>query len=227
MTAHEIAHQWWAHQVVGANVRGATMTSESMSQYTALMVMQRKYGKERMRRFLKFELDSYLRGRALERKKELPLAHNENQQYVHYNKGSVAMYALADYIGEDRVNRALRKVVEKWRFQGSPYPTAKDLVDAFREETPPEYQYLIDDLFETSRSTTTARWRPPLRRTRKGRGTSGLRSSRRSSGATRRASRPSSTSMTGSTSERSTAPARRSTSRRYGSRTASPKAAST
>jgi len=149
VTAHEVAHQWWAHQVVGANVRGATMTSESMSQYTALMVMQRKYGKERMRRFLKFELDAYLRGRALERKKELPLAHNENQQYVHYNKGSVAMYALADYIGEDRVNRALRKVVEKWKFRGPPYATAKDIVDALREETPPEYQYLIDDLFET------------------------------------------------------------------------------
>jgi ABC-2 type transport system permease protein len=149
VTAHEIAHQWWAHQVVGANVRGATMTSESMAQYSALMVMKKKYGKERMRRFLKFELDGYLRGRFGERKKELPLAHNENQQYIHYQKGSVAMYALQDYIGEERVNRALARVVSAWRMKGPPYATAKDLVDAFRVETPPEYQYLIDDLFET------------------------------------------------------------------------------
>ncbi|MBX3233289.1 MAG: hypothetical protein KIT84_33375 [Labilithrix sp.] len=149
VTAHEIAHQWWAHQVVGANVRGATMTSESMAQYSALMVMQRKYGKEKMRRFLKFELDGYLRGRFTEQKKERPLAHNENQMYIHYQKGSLAMYALSDYIGEDRVNRALRKVVDEWRFKGPPYPTAKHLVDAFREETPPELAYLIDDLFET------------------------------------------------------------------------------
>src|SRR5262249_21550114 len=69
VTAHEIAHQWWAHQVVGANVRGATMTSETLSQYTALMVMKKKYGKERMRRFLKFELDQYLFGRFGEKKK--------------------------------------------------------------------------------------------------------------------------------------------------------------
>jgi ABC-2 type transport system permease protein len=149
ITAHEIAHQWWAHQVIGANVRGATMTSESMAQYSALMVMKKKYGPERMRRFLKFELDGYLRGRVMERKKELPLAHNENQQYIHYQKGSLAMYALADYIGEERVNRALRRVVEKWKFKGPPYATSKDLVDAFREETPPEYLYLLEDLFET------------------------------------------------------------------------------
>jgi hypothetical protein len=149
ITAHEIAHQWWAHQVVGANVRGATMTSESMAQYSALMVMKRKFGPEQMRRFLKYELDGYLRGRAFEQKKERPLAQNENQLYIHYNKGSVAMYALQDYIGEDRVNAALKSVVDKWKFQGPPYPTAKDLVDAFRAETPPELAYLDDDLFET------------------------------------------------------------------------------
>jgi ABC-2 type transport system permease protein len=149
VTAHEIAHQWWAHQVVGANVRGATMTSETLAQYSALMVMQKKYGKDRMRRFLKFELDRYLRGRFTERKKELPLAQNENQGYIHYEKGSLVMYALQDYIGEDRVNRALKKVVDQWRFKGPPYATAKDVVDALREETPSEYAYLIDDLFET------------------------------------------------------------------------------
>jgi hypothetical protein len=149
VTAHEIAHQWWAHQVVGANVRGATMTSESMAQYAALMVMKKKYGKEKMRRFLKFELDGYLRGRVMERKKELPLAQNENQQYIHYQKASLAMYALQDFLGEDVVNGALRKVVEKWKFQGPPYATAKDLLDAFREVTPPEKAYLLDDLFET------------------------------------------------------------------------------
>jgi ABC-2 type transport system permease protein len=149
VTAHEIAHQWWAHQVVGADVRGATMTSESMAQYTALMIMKRKFGAERMRRYLKFELDGYLRGRQLERKKELPLAHNENQQYIHYQKGSIAMYALQETIGEDKVNRALASVVAKWREKGPPYPTSKDLVDAFRTETPPELHYILDDLFET------------------------------------------------------------------------------
>src|SRR5262245_19826983 len=40
VTAHEVAHQWWAHQVMGGNVQGATLMSETMSQYSALMVME-------------------------------------------------------------------------------------------------------------------------------------------------------------------------------------------
>src|SRR3546814_4387793 len=94
VTAHEVAHQWWAHQVVGANVQGATMLSESLAQYSALMVMEHEYGPRKMRKFLRHELDTYLMSRATERVRELPLALNENQQYIHYNKGSVVFYAL-------------------------------------------------------------------------------------------------------------------------------------
>src|SRR5690606_8940025 len=32
VTAHEVAHQWWAHQVIGANVQGSTMLSESLAE---------------------------------------------------------------------------------------------------------------------------------------------------------------------------------------------------
>ncbi|GEL70852.1 ABC transporter permease/M1 family aminopeptidase [Myxococcus virescens] len=148
VTAHEIAHQWWAHQVVGARAQGATMTSETMSQYAALMVMKHRFGPKKMKRFLKFELDRYLAGRAFESKKEVPLARVEQQMYIHYQKGSLVMYALQDFIGEERVNRALRRYVEKVRFQGPPYTGSSELLGFLREETPPEYQYLIEDLFE-------------------------------------------------------------------------------
>ena len=148
ITAHEIAHQWWAHQVVGANVRGATMTSETMAQYSALMVMKHRYGPEKMRRFLKYELDRYLVGRVMERKKELPLADNENQGYIHYQKGSLVMYALQDLIGEDAVNRAMKKYVEAVRFKGPPYTTSTELLSYLHAETPEQYRGLIDDFFE-------------------------------------------------------------------------------
>jgi ABC-2 type transport system permease protein len=51
-------------------------------------------------------------------------------------------------IGEDAVNRALRKVIAKYAYAPAPYPTSYALVDALREETPPQLQYLIKDLFE-------------------------------------------------------------------------------
>lgn len=149
VTAHEVGHQWWAHQVIGANVQGATMLSESLAQYSALMVMEKEYGRDKMKRFLAYELRGYLQGRAAERLKELPLMRNENQPYIHYQKGSLVFYALRDYIGEDRLNAALARYIAKVAFQGPPYTTSKELVEILREATPPEYQYLIEDMFET------------------------------------------------------------------------------
>jgi aminopeptidase N len=148
VSAHEAAHQWWGHQLVGAHTRGATALSESLSEYTALMVMKRTVGGQKMRRFLRYNLDAYLRGRATERRKELPLAQNENQDYVHYRKGSLALYLLADLLGEDTVNGVLRGLLEQHAFKGAPYPTVLVLVDALRAVTPPDKAYLIDDLFE-------------------------------------------------------------------------------
>ena len=149
VTAHELAHQWWGHQVPGANVQGDTMLVETLAQYSALMVMKRRYGEAKMQRFLRYELDRYLIGRSTEQKRELPLARVENQDYIHYRKGSLVMYALADYIGEDNLNRAIRAYRDRFAFAGPPYSTTKDLLAEIRKVTPPRLAYLIDDFFET------------------------------------------------------------------------------
>jgi ABC-2 type transport system permease protein len=148
ITAHEVAHQWWGHQVVGGNVQGSTMLIETMAQYSALMVMEKEYGRDKMQKFLKYELDRYLRDRGSELIAEQPIVLVENQQYIHYRKGSLVMYALRDYIGEERVNRALAKFLHDHAFEGAPYTTATELVKYFRAEAPPEYQETISDLFE-------------------------------------------------------------------------------
>ncbi|MFC0251410.1 ABC transporter permease/M1 family aminopeptidase [Massilia consociata] len=149
VSAHETAHQWWGHQVAGADTRGATVLSETLSEYTALMVMKRAVGPQKMRRFLRYNLDAYLMGRATERRKELPLARNEHQDYIHYRKGSLALYLLQDLLGEDTINGVLRGLLKEHAFKGAPYPTASGLVDALRAVTPPDKAYLIDDLFES------------------------------------------------------------------------------
>ncbi len=148
VTAHEVAHQWWAHQVIGANMQGATMLSETFAQYSAMLVMERLYGPAMVRKFLKNELDTYLRSRGSEVVEELPLARVENQPYIHYNKGTLAMYWLKESVGEDVVNRAMRRLLAKYAFQGPPYPSSKDFIADLREEAGPAYDSLITDLFE-------------------------------------------------------------------------------
>jgi ABC-2 type transport system permease protein len=148
VVAHEMAHQWWAHQVVGANMQGATLLSETLAQYSALMTMEKEYGRDTMRKFLQYEMDNYLRSRGTELLKERPLLRVESSQgYIHYRKGSLAMYYLREMIGEEAVNRALRNVLGQYGYQQPPYPTSYALMDALRKQTPPELQYLLQDLF--------------------------------------------------------------------------------
>ncbi len=146
--AHELGHQWWAHQVIGADEQGSTVLSETLAQYSAGMVMKHMYGPDMMRKFLKFELDSYLKGRGGDVLEEEPLEKVENQAYIHYRKGSLVMYRLQDEIGEDAVNRALRHLLHDFAFKGAPYPTSLDLVKDLRQEAPADKQQLITDLFE-------------------------------------------------------------------------------
>ncbi len=149
VTAHEMAHQYWAHQEMSANMQGATQLTETLAQYSALMVMEKEYGRDAMKKFLKYEMDKYLRSRGSERLKELPLMKVENQGYVHYNKGSLVMYYLREMIGEENVNKALRKLLTEYAYKEPPWPVSYDAIDAFRENTPDSLQYLIHDLFET------------------------------------------------------------------------------
>jgi ABC-2 type transport system permease protein len=147
VTAHELAHQWWAHQVIGGDGQGSTMFSEGLAEYSALTVMEKRFGREAAQKFLRRELDGYLRGRGAEEKKEVPLLYVENQPYIHYQKGSLAFYALRDYIGEPAMNNALRAFLRKWALKGPPYPTARDLYAELERATPDSLKYVLTDLF--------------------------------------------------------------------------------
>ena len=147
VTAHELAHQWWAHQVIGGNVQGCTLLSETMAQYSAMMVMKHRFGVNKMKKFLKYEMDRYLTGRSTERIKELPLYLVENQQYIHYRKGSVVMYALQDYIGEDSLNSALKKYIKKVAFQYPPYTNSLQFLTYINKAVPDSLKYIVNDMF--------------------------------------------------------------------------------
>lgn len=147
VTAHEMAHQWWGHQLGAANVQGSAILSETLSQYSALVVMQQRYGETALRKFLTYELDRYLTGRTSELIEEMPLLRAESQAYIHYRKGSVVMMALRHHLGEARINAALKALLEEYRYKNDPYPTTLDLVRHLKTGTSEAEQNLIDALF--------------------------------------------------------------------------------
>jgi hypothetical protein len=147
---HEMAHQWWAYIVRPAYAEGSEMLTETMSMYVEVMCLEKEYGKNISRKFLKEEMNRYLARRKKDVAGERPLMRSyAAQYYLNYPKSTVLMYALQDYIGEDYVNRALKKVVEEYGHREDVFPTSLDVVNAFKTVTPDGLQYLITDLFET------------------------------------------------------------------------------
>ncbi len=147
VTAHELSHQWWGHQVTEAEVRGGQMFSESLSQYSALMLLRKKLTPMMVKKYLKYELDGYLRQRSNERKYENPISLEDGQGYIYYQKGTLVFYTLQDYIGEEKVNAVLKQLVNNWGFRQDRYPTTDILVDSFKAATPDSLKYLVDDMF--------------------------------------------------------------------------------
>ena len=133
---------------IGGNVQGSTLLSETLSQYSSLMVMEREFGRSQIQKFLRYEQDSYLQNRGFEQKKETPLLRVEGQPYIHYNKGAVVMYALRDLIGEEALNGALRAYLEEVRFQEPPYTNSLELYAHLRAATPDSLQPILSDMFE-------------------------------------------------------------------------------
>jgi ABC-type transport system involved in multi-copper enzyme maturation permease subunit len=144
---HELAHMWWGERITGAQMQGRWMLTENMADYSTLMLFKEYYPPVFANRIARGMLDGYLNGRSQENEAELPVMYTENHGYLR-GKGPLALYALQDLIGKEKVHQALRNFLKGFSFQTSPCPTSRDLVNALRAEAGPEHQQLITDLFE-------------------------------------------------------------------------------
>jgi len=156
VAAHELTHQWWGNQVIPADVLGATMITESITEYLTAKIYEKKYGKKSALKFLKIQRDRYLTGRADETEQEVPLyLVNPEQSFISYGKGAIAFYILSEYIGEEILNGILNEYLNKVKFQSPPYTTSLELIAHLKKSTPTNLHYLITDMFETTNPEKT------------------------------------------------------------------------
>lgn len=146
VTAHEIAHQWWPHQLTSAPVGGRALITESLAWYSALGVVEQTYGVRHLRNLLDAMKEDYLSPNT---KAGVPLLETTDS-FDAYRKGPFAMYALREYIGEAQVNLALKNLLYKFRSGEPPYATSKDFYREIKAVTPDSLHYLLKDLFETN-----------------------------------------------------------------------------
>ena len=142
--AHEMAHQWWGHQVVPARVEGAAVLSESLAWYSGMQVVEKTLGRDHLQRLLAIMRGEYL---APHQTREVPLLRAVDRLDA-YRTGPFAMYALREAVGEAKVDAALRNLLRKFDPRRPPYPTSLDLYAELRAVTPASQHPLLRDLFE-------------------------------------------------------------------------------
>jgi ABC-type transport system involved in multi-copper enzyme maturation permease subunit len=142
--AHEVAHQWWGGAgIMPADVEGAGVLVEGLAVYSGMQVLEKAYGDGHLQRYVNFLHSFYEMPRSLATASLL----RANEPFLYYRKGGLAMYALSRYIGKEKVNGALRNLLEKHRAGALPPATTLDLYGELQEVTPDSLRYLLDDLF--------------------------------------------------------------------------------
>lgn len=147
-TLHELAHQWWGGMAYGAYMQGRQILNEGLAQYATMMMYKEYADPVWLREILRLLNDGYLNARSSENVAEQPVYKTEDQGYISYNKAPLALFAMQDLIGKERMHQALRAYLAKFGMKGPPYPTSLDLINEIRAVAGPEYQTLITDLFE-------------------------------------------------------------------------------
>jgi ABC-type transport system involved in multi-copper enzyme maturation permease subunit len=141
--AHEMAHQF---QVPYAFAEGAPLLSESFAWYAAMQVVEQAQGPERLQQLRSFMREPYpippIRS-------GVPLL-RAMDPYAAYRAGPFALHALSEYIGEERVNLAFRRLREEHGSGEPPLPTTLDLYRELQAVTPDSFQYLLHDLFQVN-----------------------------------------------------------------------------
>ncbi|HEX8359668.1 MAG TPA: hypothetical protein VF613_06170 [Longimicrobium sp.] len=166
--AHEMGHQW---QPPYAFAEGAPLLSESFAWYAAMGVVENTYGREHLERLRRFFRQP---SPIPPIRQSLPLL-RAMDPYAAYRKGAYALFAMSEYMGQERVNLAFRRLREKHDGGAPPLPTSLDLYRELQSVTPDSLRYLLHDLFAantfwqlkteraTAKQTPAGTWRVTLR----------------------------------------------------------------
>lgn len=144
VVAHEVAHQWWGNRLTPAFMEGGPLVTEGLAWYSAMGVVETAYGREHLHRLLATMRESYRTPRALAG----PPLLRARDWFQAYRRGAFAMAVLREYAGADRIDAALRHLLEQHPPGQPPLPASRELYAELRAAIPDSLRPLAADLFE-------------------------------------------------------------------------------
>ncbi|WP_166919907.1 ABC transporter permease/M1 family aminopeptidase [Flavobacterium poyangense] len=147
LTAHELSHEWWGNaQISPEQKEGSWILTETLAQYTELMLYEKEHGLEKALETLKIHLDLYLSSRSYE--PETPLYKtNYETPHLPYDKGMLIMHQLRLLIGEEKVNLALKNFLNHYRYS-NPIPDSENLLNEIYSVTDKKLHPKLDEMFK-------------------------------------------------------------------------------
>ncbi|MBS7252340.1 ABC transporter permease/M1 family aminopeptidase [Flavobacterium branchiicola] len=147
LTAHELSHEWWGNaQISPEQKEGSWILTETLAQYTELMLYEKEHGLEKALETLKIHLDLYLSSRSYD--PETPL-HKTNYETpcLPYDKGMLVMHQLRILIGEEKVNLALQNFLSHYKYPNA-IPDSEDLLKEIYLVTDSKLYPKLDEMFK-------------------------------------------------------------------------------
>jgi ABC-2 type transport system permease protein len=147
-TTRLLAQQWWRYQVAPNNTVGSLVIPEGLATYSALVIAEKKYGKENIKGILQDQLWFYLFIRRRMEEKEHPLI-KADRWFEWGGKAGVVLYGLRDLVGEDSLNVALGEFKNEYAFKSKPpFAGSNDLYRCLQKHVPDSLQYYLTDTWQ-------------------------------------------------------------------------------
>lgn len=129
VSAHETLHHWWGNELTPAYAKGATVLTESITEYLMLRLLQDYKGVNEMNGFFDKQKERYEAGKRRYNKEEPPLIlASPDDQFITYGKGAINLFLLSEVIGADRFDEMLSDFFQIYS-TSELYPTTYDFVE--------------------------------------------------------------------------------------------------